>query len=125
MKIVVLRETQEGEARVALMNVLLAEANVPYSSLYELEQINPEFSSTDVAVVIGANDVVNPDARDNPSSPIAGMPILEVDRSKSVVVLKRGQGKGFSGLENPLFFKPVTGMVEFPVRKRCPSWFDI
>jgi NAD(P) transhydrogenase subunit beta len=93
------------------MNVLLAEANVPYSSLYELEQINPEFSSTDVAVVIGANDVVNPDARDNPNSPIAGMPILEVDRAKSVVVLKRGQGKGFSGLENPLFFKPVTGML--------------
>src|SRR6266446_75782 len=93
------------------MNVLLAEANVPYSQLYELEQINPEFSTTDVAVVIGANDVVNPDARDNPSSPIAGMPILEVDRAKSVVVLKRGQGKGFSGLENPLFFKPVTGML--------------
>jgi H+-translocating NAD(P) transhydrogenase subunit beta len=93
------------------MNVLLAEANVPYSSLYELEQINPEFSTTDVSVVIGANDVVNPDARDNPASPIAGMPILEVDRSKSVVVLKRGQGKGFSGLENPLFFKPVTGML--------------
>jgi NAD(P) transhydrogenase subunit beta len=93
------------------MNVLLAEANVPYSSLYELEQINPEFTSTDVSVVIGANDVVNPDARDNPDSPIAGMPILEVDRSKSVVVLKRGQGKGFSGLENPLFFKPVTGML--------------
>ena len=93
------------------MNVLLAEANVPYSALYELEQITPEFPSTDVAVVIGANDVVNPDARDNPTSPIAGMPILEVDRSKSVVVLKRGQGKGFSGLENPLFFKPVTGML--------------
>ena len=93
------------------MNVLLAEANVPYSSLYELEQINPEFPTTDVAMVIGANDVVNPDARDNPASPIAGMPILEVDRSKSVVVLKRGQGKGFSGLENPLFFKPVTGML--------------
>ncbi len=93
------------------MNVLLAEANVPYSQLYELEQINPEFPTTDVAVVIGANDVVNPDARDNPGSPIAGMPILEVDRSKSVVVLKRGQGKGFSGLENPLFFKPVTGML--------------
>ncbi len=93
------------------MNVLLAEANVPYSSLYELEQINPEFPSTDVTVVIGANDVVNPDARDNPNSPIAGMPILEVDKAKSVVVLKRGQGKGFSGLENPLFFKPVTGML--------------
>jgi NAD(P) transhydrogenase subunit beta len=93
------------------MNVLLAEANVPYSALYELEQINPEFPQTDVAVVIGANDVVNPDARDNPHSPIAGMPILEVDRAKSVVVLKRGKGKGFSGLENPLFFKPVTGML--------------
>jgi NAD(P) transhydrogenase subunit beta len=93
------------------MNVLLAEANVPYSALYELEQINPEFPQTDVAVVIGANDVVNPDARDNPQSPIAGMPILEVDRAKSVVVLKRGKGRGFSGLENPLFFKPVTGML--------------
>jgi NAD(P) transhydrogenase subunit beta len=93
------------------MNVLLAEANVPYSSLYELEQINPEFASTDVAVVIGANDVVNPDARDNPKSPIAGMPILEVDRARSVIVLKRGKGKGFAGIENPLFFKAVTGML--------------
>src|SRR5437868_7018548 len=93
------------------MSVLLAEANVPYSSLYEMERINPEFASTDVALVIGANDVVNPDARDNPKSPIAGMPIIEADRAKSVVVLKRGQGKGFSGLENPLFFKPNTGML--------------
>ncbi len=93
------------------MNVLLAEANVPYSSLYEMEQINPEFPSTDVAVVIGANDVVNPDARDNPKSLIAGMPILEVDRAKSVIVLKRGQGRGFSGLENPLFFKSCTSML--------------
>jgi NAD(P) transhydrogenase subunit beta len=93
------------------MNVLLAEANVPYSALYEMEQINPEFPSTDVAVVIGANDVVNPDARDNPKSLIAGMPILEVDRAKSVIVLKRGQGRGFSGLENPLFFKPCTTML--------------
>src|SRR5216110_1304745 len=93
------------------MNVLLAEANVPYSLLYEMDQINPDLSQTDVAVVIGANDVVNPDARDNPKSPIAGMPIIEVDRAKSVVVLKRGNGKGFSGLENPLFFKDVTGML--------------
>jgi NAD(P) transhydrogenase subunit beta len=93
------------------MNVLLAEANVPYSALYEMEQVNPEFPSTDVAVVIGANDVVNPDARDNPNSLIAGMPILEVDRAKSVIVLKRGQGRGFSGLENPLFFKPCTTML--------------
>ena len=93
------------------MNVLLAESNVPYSALYELEQINPEFTSTDVAVVIGANDVVNPDARDNPQSPIAGMPILEVDRAHTVIVLKRGKGKGFAGIENPLFFKPNTGML--------------
>ena len=93
------------------MNVLLAEANVPYSALYELEQINPEMSSTDVAVVIGANDVVNPDARDNPKSAIAGMPIIEVDRSQSVIVLKRGKGRGFSGIENPLFFKSNTGML--------------
>src|SRR5258707_7744238 len=93
------------------MNVLLAEANVPYSQLYELDHINPEFSSTDIAVVIGANDVVNTDARDNSNSPIAGMPILEVDKAKLVVVLKRGQGKGFSGLVNPLFFKPNCGML--------------
>jgi NAD(P) transhydrogenase subunit beta len=93
------------------MNVLLAEANVPYGDLYEMDQINPEFPSTDVAVVVGANDVVNPDARDNSNSPIAGMPILEVDKAKSVIVLKRGQGRGFSGLENPLFVKPVTSML--------------
>lgn len=93
------------------MNVLLAEANVPYSMLYELDQINPEMQSTDVAVVIGANDVVNPDARDNPGSPIAGMPIIEVDKAHQVIVLKRGKGKGFSGIENPLFFKPNTGML--------------
>ncbi|HKX31888.1 MAG TPA: NAD(P)(+) transhydrogenase (Re/Si-specific) subunit beta [Blastocatellia bacterium] len=93
------------------MNVLLAEANVPYSALYEMEQINPEMTGTDVAVVIGANDVVNPDARDNPKSPIAGMPIIEVDKAQSVIVLKRGRGKGFSGLENPLFYKSNTGML--------------
>jgi len=93
------------------MNVLLAEANVPYSQLYELEHINPEFPATDVVVVVGANDVVNPDARDNAKSPIAGMPILEVDRAKSVIVLKRGRGKGFSGLENPLFFKSNCKML--------------
>ncbi len=93
------------------MNVLLAEANVPYEQLFELEQINPDFAKTDVSVIIGANDVVNPDARDNPASPIAGMPILNVDYSRSVVVLKRGKGRGFSGLENPLFFKENTGML--------------
>ena len=93
------------------MNVLLAEANVPYSQLYELEHINPEFPTTDVVVVIGANDVINTDARDNANSPIAGMPILEVDRAKLVVVLKRGRGKGFSGLENPLFYKDNCEML--------------
>jgi H+-translocating NAD(P) transhydrogenase subunit beta len=93
------------------MNVLLAEANVPYSQLYELDHINPEFPTTDVAVVVGANDVVNPDARDNAKSPIAGMPILEVDKAKAVVVLKRGRGKGFSGLENPLFYKQNCEML--------------
>jgi NAD(P) transhydrogenase subunit beta len=93
------------------MNVLLAEADVPYSQLFELEQINADFPNTDVAVVIGANDVVNPDARDNPQSPIAGMPILDVDRARSVIVLKRGKGKGFAGIENPLFFKTNTGML--------------
>jgi NAD(P) transhydrogenase subunit beta len=89
----------------------LAEANVPYSQLYELDHINPEFASTDIAVVIGANDVVNTDARDNSNSPIAGMPILEVDKAKLVVVLKRGRGKGFSGLDNPLFYKPNCEML--------------
>jgi NAD(P) transhydrogenase subunit beta len=93
------------------MNVLLAEASVPYAQLYEADVINPDFPNTDVVVVIGANDVVNPDARDNPGSPIAGMPILEVDLAQSVIVLKRGQGRGFSGLENPLFFKPNTGLL--------------
>jgi NAD(P) transhydrogenase subunit beta len=93
------------------MNVLLAEANVPYSQLYELDHINPEFPATDVAIVVGANDVVNTDARDNAASPIAGMPILEVDKAKLVVVLKRGRGKGFSGLENPLFYKANCEML--------------
>ena len=93
------------------MNVLLAEADIPYDKLLDMEEINGELPQTDVALVIGANDVVNPDARDNPKSLIAGMPIIEADRAKSVVVLKRGKGKGFSGLENPLFFKPVTGML--------------
>ncbi|HSZ26837.1 MAG TPA: NAD(P)(+) transhydrogenase (Re/Si-specific) subunit beta [Chthoniobacterales bacterium] len=93
------------------MNVLLAEANVPYSQLYELDHINPEFPSTDIAVVIGANDVVNTAARDNANSPIAGMPILEVDKAKLVVVLKRGRGKGFSGLDNPLFYKANCEML--------------
>jgi proton-translocating NAD(P)+ transhydrogenase subunit beta len=93
------------------MNVLLAEANVPYPQLKEMDEANPEFSRTDVAVVVGANDVVNPDARNNQSSPIYGMPILNVDDSQTVVVLKRSMNPGFAGIENPLFYNPKTVML--------------
>jgi H+-translocating NAD(P) transhydrogenase subunit beta len=93
------------------MNVLLAEANVPYTSLKEMDDANGEFSRTDVSLVIGANDVVNPDARNNASSPIYGMPILNVDQSKAVVVLKRSMSPGFAGIENPLFLEPNTMML--------------
>jgi NAD(P) transhydrogenase subunit beta len=93
------------------MNVLLAEASVPYDLLYDLEEINPAFPKTDVALVIGANDVVNPVARTNPDSPIYGMPILNVDQAKNVIVIKRGQGKGFSGVENALFYGDNTRML--------------
>ncbi|MFN8675282.1 MAG: NAD(P)(+) transhydrogenase (Re/Si-specific) subunit beta [Thermomicrobiales bacterium] len=93
------------------MNVLLAEANVPYDDLYEMEQINDDFSNTDVAIVVGANDVTNPAARDDPSSPIYGMPILNVDQAKSIYVLKRGRGAGFAGIENMLFYNPKTSML--------------
>ncbi len=93
------------------MNVLLAEANVPYDLLYDLDEINPAFPQTDVALVIGANDVVNPMARSNPDSPIYGMPILNVDQAKNVIVIKRGQGKGFSGVENALFYADNTRML--------------
>ena len=93
------------------MNVLLAEANVPYDRLYDLDEINPAFPQTDVALVIGANDVVNPTARNNPESPIYGMPILNADKAKNVIVIKRGQGKGFSGVENVLFFGDHTRML--------------
>ncbi|MGB5540858.1 MAG: NAD(P)(+) transhydrogenase (Re/Si-specific) subunit beta [Gammaproteobacteria bacterium] len=93
------------------MNVLLAEANVPYELLYDLDEINPAFPKTDVALVIGANDVVNPVARTNPESPIYGMPILNVDQAKNVIVIKRGQGKGFSGVENALFYADNTRML--------------
>ena len=90
------------------MNVLLAEANVPYDEVFELEEINNEFSSTDVALVVGANDVVNPAARDNPGSPIYGMPILDVDRAANVVFLKRSMRPGFSGVDNALLYDPKT-----------------
>ena len=93
------------------MNVLLAEANVPYPQLKEMDDANGEFPRTDVALVIGANDVVNPDARNNQGSPIYGMPILNVDQSQQVVVLKRSMNPGFAGIENPLFLNPKTVML--------------
>ena len=93
------------------MNVLLAEANVPYPQLKEMDEANPEFGRTDVALVVGANDVVNPDARNNQGSPIYGMPILNVDEAQTVVVLKRSMSPGFAGIENPLFFNPKTVML--------------
>jgi NAD(P) transhydrogenase subunit beta len=99
------------------MNVLLAEANVPYPALREMDQINPELESTDVAVVIGANDVVNPAARSVPSSPIYGMPIINVDKAQTVIVLKRSMNPGFAGIENELFYNDNTRMLFGDARK--------
>jgi NAD(P) transhydrogenase subunit beta len=93
------------------MNVLLAEANVPYPQLYDMDDINPQFEQTDVALVIGANDVVNPAARHNTASPIYGMPILEVEKAKHTIVIKRGMSAGFSGVENELFYQDKTMML--------------
>ena len=92
------------------MNVLLAEANVPYPQLKEMDDINPEFERTDVALVIGANDVTNPAARTDRSSPIFGMPILDVDHARSIIVMKRSMGRGYAGVDNPLYVNPKTGM---------------
>ncbi len=93
------------------MNVLLAEADVPYDLLREMDEINPEFPRTDVTIVIGANDVTNPAAKNEPGSPIYGMPILEVDQSGAVIVLKRSMASGFAGIDNPLFYDPKTSML--------------
>ena len=92
------------------MNVLLAEAKVPYDIVLEMDEINEDFPDTDVAIVIGSNDIVNPAAQEDPNSPIAGMPVLECWKAKQVFVSKRGQGTGYSGIENPLFFKDNTRM---------------
>jgi NAD(P) transhydrogenase subunit beta len=93
------------------MNVLLAEADVPYEHLKEMDEINPEFPQTDVALVIGANDVTNPAAREQSDSPIYGMPILDVDKAGSVIVLKRSMNTGFAGIDNPLFYKENTALL--------------
>ena len=99
------------------MNVLLAEAKVPYDIVLEMDEINDDFPSTDVAIVIGSNDIVNPAAQEDPSSPIAGMPVLEVWKAKNVLVLKRGQGTGYSGIENPLFYKENSRMFYGDAKK--------
>jgi NAD(P) transhydrogenase subunit beta len=93
------------------MNVLLAEADVPYEQLLEMDTINPEFPRTDVVIVLGANDVVNPDAKTDPSSPLYGMPVLEVDQARQVYVVKRSLGAGYAGIANALFELPQTAMV--------------
>jgi len=93
------------------MNVLLAEANVPYDIVYEMDEINDDFPDVDVSIVIGANDIVNPSAQDVPDSPIAGMPVLEVWKGKTTFVLKRSMATGYAGVQNPLFFKENTRML--------------
>jgi NAD(P) transhydrogenase subunit beta len=93
------------------MNVLLAEADVPYEQLKEMEEINPEMARTDVAVVVGANDVTNPAAKNDPDSPIAGMPIIEVNQAQQVIVIKRSMSPGFAGIDNDLFYKDNTSML--------------
>ena len=99
------------------MNVLLAEAKVPYDIVLEMDEINADFPNTDVAIVIGSNDIVNPAAQDDPNSPIAGMPVLECWKAKLVIVSKRGQGTGYSGIENPLFYKENTRMFYGDAKK--------
>ena len=93
------------------MNVLLAEANVPYDKLFDMDDINDEFERADVALVVGANDVVNPAARTDPSSPIYGMPILNADKARRAIVMKRGMSAGFAGIENELFYDSKTQML--------------
>ena len=114
-------EKRGGEVKFAIhpvagrmpghMNVLLAEANIAYDKLLDMDEINGEFNRTDVALVIGANDVVNPAARNDPSSPIHGMPILNADQAQSIIVLKRSMNPGFAGIENELFYNPKCSIL--------------
>ena len=99
------------------MNVLLAEAKVPYDIVLEMDEINTDFPETNVVLILGANDIVNPAAQDDPNSPIAGMPVLEVWKAEQVYIFKRGQGKGYSGIENPLFFKENSRMIYGDAKK--------
>ena len=103
------------------MNVLLAEAKVPYDIVLEMDEINSDFPDTDVVMILGANDIVNPAAQEDPNSPIAGMPVLEVWKAKQVFISKRGQGRGYSGIENPLFFKENSRMVYGDAKKSIDS----
>ncbi|RWR29483.1 NAD(P)(+) transhydrogenase (Re/Si-specific) subunit beta [Sinirhodobacter populi] len=107
------------------MNVLLAEAKVPYDIVLEMDEINGDFPNTDVAIVIGSNDIVNPAAEDDPNSPIAGMPVLEVWKAKHVIVLKRGSGTGYSGIENPLFYKENTRMFFGDAKKSVENLLQL
>ena len=114
-------EKRGGEVKFAIhpvagrmpghMNVLLAEAEIPYDALVEMDEINPELPQTDVCVVVGANDVVNPAARSDKSSPIYGMPILDADKAQHVIIVKRSMNPGFAGVDNPLYYEPRTTML--------------